>query len=222
MNSNNILNIGSGSTGITQTIGTNNTTLATTEFVIANQGVPSSNYAQLSQTSGTLQTFTTPINFSGTTTGVTQPVNTNNTTLATTAFVTTNGPIYTTSTFTNNYSPQYIALTPSTVSVISTYIAQTNVVYFNNVNFSIYISGNPLFLTYLCVLNFNVNPFPNSPPNPTTGSINVLYNNTNTVVTTTYVWTANTLYIAFPSSLVPNYNNTAFTLNLQNLGAFQA
>jgi len=50
----------------TQVVGTNDTTLATTEFVLANQGTPSSNYAQLTQTSGASQTFTTPINFSST------------------------------------------------------------------------------------------------------------------------------------------------------------
>jgi hypothetical protein len=161
-------------------------------------------------------------NLLGNPTAITQPVNTNNTTLATTAFVTSNGPIYTTSSFTNNGSlATYIAITPSPCSVISTYIAQTNVVYFNNVNFTVSVTGNPLFLIYLCVLVFNVNPFPNSPPNPTTGYINVLFNNTNTIYTSSYVWTVNTLTISWPSGLT-NYANTTFTINLQNLGAFQA
>ena len=148
--------------------------------------------------------------------------------IATTAFVQTaisgSGPIYTTSTFTNNdTSAPSITITPSPVSVISTYNGSTNDVNFNNVDFTVSVGNVGVFyLTYLCVLTFNVNPFPNSPPNQTTGSITVLYKNTNTVVTTTYVWTANTLSINYPSSLVPYFSNTSFTLNLQNLGVFQA
>ena len=200
----------------------NDTTIATTAYVTtAISNIPAvTGYAVLN--TATSQTFTGPITFSGTTTGVTQPVNTNNTTLATTAFVTTNGPIYTTSSFTNNSTQApYISIVPSPCTVISTYIAQTNVVYFNNVNFTVSVTGNPLFVLYLGSLVFNVNPFPNSPPAQTSGYINVLYNNTNTIYSSNYVWSVNTLNISWPTGL-SNYANSSFTINLQNLGAFQA
>jgi hypothetical protein len=54
------------STATTQPLNTNNTSIATCEFVLANQGTPTdlSNYAQ--KTYSTLQTFTGPITFTGT------------------------------------------------------------------------------------------------------------------------------------------------------------
>jgi len=225
MNSKNILNIGTGSTAITQPIGTNNTTLATTAFVIANQATPVlTNYAQL--TYGSLQTFTGPITFSGNTTGITQPINTNNTTLATTAYVLANGAIYTTSTFTNNTgTTPYASISPSPCTVVSTYIPQTTVVNFDNVNFTVSIINNPLFIIYICSLTFSTAPFPGSPPATTSGTTTILYNNTNTVYSTPYSWSnATTLIIQCPTALqtLPSFNGVSFTINLQNLGGFKA
>jgi hypothetical protein len=62
LNNNNILQIGANSTATTQPAGTNNTTLATTAFVQANQP-GTSNFAKLTTT--TPQTFTGSNNFTG-------------------------------------------------------------------------------------------------------------------------------------------------------------
>jgi hypothetical protein len=166
------------------------------------------------------------INIGSGSTGVTQAVGTNNTTLATTAFVMTNGPIYTTSTFTNNTAVcPNASITPSPCSVISTYIAQTNVANFNNVNFTINVINNPLFVISLCNLVFNVTPFPNSPPNPASGQTTILYNNTNTIYSTQYQWnSSSSLTIQIPVALgtLSSFNGVSFTMNLANLGGFQA
>ena len=74
-------------TAPTQALGTNNTSIATTEFVLANSDpAPDlTNYAQLN--TATEQTFTGTVNFTGSTTAPTQSVGDNSPAIATTAFV---------------------------------------------------------------------------------------------------------------------------------------
>lgn len=175
MNSNNIINCGSGSTGITQALGTNNTTLATTAFVIANQ--PStSNFAQL--TTATTQTFTGPINFSSAT-------KYNNNQVAT-----INQLPFNTSTTISNYtllSPTNITLN-SGFSQISTYYPSTGQALFINYPINITVTAYVAVNAPLCYIQFSTAPFPSYPPVTSTGQIATTLS-TGGVNLAGYVWT---------------------------------
>jgi hypothetical protein len=310
-------------TATTQPLNTNNTSIATCEFVLANQGTPTdlTNYAQ--KTYPTLQTFTGPITFTGTvnsnaynintysvidqsgtnngtvisnnapyvggaqatigfnlnsptgsytpfkiysnglnslvdlnmnnaningintltgynggnitlgsyinmnsnnilsmgsaSTAYTQPLGTNNTTIATTAFVNQIAPTYTQSSFTlASTSPQYYSMSPSPVSVISTYTSGNNTASFNSVPFVLTCLVSATFLQF--TLNFNTAPFPNYPP-PSTLNMTV---NCSTGVTYTCVVSFNSSNQAFcilSNGGVVNVGTT-YTCNLSTIGAF--
>jgi len=174
MNSNNITNCGSSSTATTQPLGTNNTTLATTEFVIANQ--PStSNFAQL--TTSTPQTFTGQINFSAAT-----KYNGNQ-------VATINQLPYNISSTISNYtllSPTNITLN-SGFSQISTYYPSTGQAIFLNYPINITITANVAANDPLCYLQFSVAPFPSYPPVATSGQI-ATTSNTGAVNLAGYSW----------------------------------
>ena len=201
MNSNNITNCGASSTATTQPNGTNNTTLATTAFVIANQ--PSlSNYAQLA--TGTAQTFTGSNNFTGglQSGGV--------------AVATVNQLPYNISSTISNYvllNPTNITLN-SGFSQICTYYPSTGQALFINYPINITVTAYVAVNDPLCYIQFSTAPFPSFPPQQTTGQI-ALTLNTGGVNLAGYSWiqigTTPILQINMPYN-VGQGSNLTFTL----------
>lgn len=148
----------------------------------------------------------------------TPPDNTNNTTIATTAFVKANAGIYTQTSITASSSTYYY-LSPTTVSVISTYTSANNIVSFNSVQFNIVIGASiPLFL--MAQLNFSATPFPGSPP--PTGQTITMYCSNGSMYAGTINWINATSFYIFPPSGISLSSGMTFTVNLASLGAFTA
>ena len=194
-----------GSTGITQPVGTNNTTLATTEFVISNIPTPQSlaNYAQLN--TATAQTFTGPNYFTG--------------------GLYTGGKVVSNTqqlTFSSTFSMNTFLLTNCTLVSGS---AQQTVSYpfaiigawFSNpftISINTYVSvGDPLV-----DLQFQQTPFQFWPPNPASGTI-VGQTNTGQTNVFNYTWG---LYSGIPYiQIFMAYNvgtGSVVTFNFASLG----
>jgi hypothetical protein len=105
-------------TAPTQPLGDNSTAIATTAFVLANQGTPVlTNYAQLN--TATAQTFTGAIAFSGSTTAITPPNLDNSTKIATTAFL--NDALNGYTTFITTTTTNNVRLVPTLMSFKQVY-----------------------------------------------------------------------------------------------------
>ena len=151
-------------------------------------------------------------------TAYTQPDGTNNTTIATTAYVANNSPIYAQSSFTNVWSG--CSITPATVNVITTRIASTNIVSFNNVNFTVN-SNQGLGNTMICQLQFNTAPWATYPPASGSATSITIYCNSNGInYSCPCVWytSPNALWIGQPTNAPTNAST--FTVNLSSFGAF--
>lgn len=225
MNSQNIINaaLSTGCTGVTQSIGTSNTTLATTQFVIQNQGTPDlTNYAQLTTTNP--QTFTGPVTLSGSTNTTTQSTGNNTTLLATTAFVNSSiaaiGPVYTASSFVLTSYAGSMVMNPSTVNTITTYTSANNIVSFNSSLFTLTTLTSGFFI----VMNFTFSniPFPTYPPAVLQDTMSMFCVTNNTTYVTQVVFssfTPGSISIYYPPT-APSGPNTIFNLDLSTIGAF--
>lgn len=152
-------------------------------------------------------------------TAYTQPDGTNNTTIATTAFVANNSPIYLQSSFTNIWAGTS-SISPTTVNVITTRIAATNIVSFNNVNVIINSNGG-IGNTMLAQFQFNTNPWSTYPPASGSATSISVYCNTNGATyscQTVWITSPPTLWISYPTGA--STNAAQYTVNLSSFGAF--
>lgn len=206
-------------TTTTPTFPSNNTTIATTEYVttaIASEGFAvlnqggTQNWVGNNTCSNGIWNYTNNSSVLVTTVANT----TNNNTAASTAFVKANAGVYTQTSITSPANV-YTTLTPSTVNVITTFTSASNTVSFNNVNFVITVVTVPTFI--LTQLNFSAPPFPGSPPANTTQNVSVFSNN-GVTYSAQLSWLGPTsLLFSLPNTV---YSGQTFTVNLSNIGAF--
>jgi len=149
----------------------------------------------------------------------TPPDNTIPTAIATTQYVANNAPIYLQSSFTNVWAGTS-SISPSTVNVITTRIASTNIVSFNNVNV-IVNSNSGLGNTLIAQFQFNTNPWATYPPASGSAiSISVFCNTNGVTYSCQTAWFSSppVLWISYPSG--GPTTACQFTVNLSSFGAF--
>jgi len=149
----------------------------------------------------------------------TPPDNSIPTAIATTGYVANNAPIYLQSSFTNVWAGTS-SISPSTVNVITTRIASTNIVSFNNVN--VIVNSNAgIGNTLIAQFQFNTNPWSTYPPASGAATSISVYCNTNGAT-----YSCQTAWFASPATLWISYPPGAptspcqFTVNLSSFGAF--